>query len=136
MSIVKYEVEYLGGHPKLVQTGKAYLNINETSKEVRISPRGFMSPVQRVNIHKDNIYDVSTEKMSSRSAGKTAAGALIGGVLTGGVGLIVGGALGARKKNKTELYLTINYNEKSFNVILKTGKDTDRIYSEIVSLFA
>lgn len=136
MSIVKYEVEYLGGHPKLAHTGKAYINVNETSKEVQISPRGLLSPVQRVNIHKDIIIDVSTEKMSSRSAGKTAAGALIGGVLTGGVGLIVGGALGARKKNKTELYLTINYNEKAFNVVLKTGKDTDRIYSEIVSLFA
>lgn len=136
MSIVKYEVEYLGGHPKLAHTGKAYLKVNETGKEVQLSPRGLLSPVQRVNIHKENIIDISTEKMSSRSAGKTAAGALIGGVLTGGVGLIVGGALGARKKNKTELYLTINYNEKSFNVILKTGKDTDRIYSEIVSLFA
>jgi hypothetical protein len=64
------------------------------------------------------------------------AGAIIGGILTGGIGLLAGGALGASAKNKSQLYLTVNHNGMNFNVILKTGRDTNQIYSDICSLFA
>lgn len=58
-----------------------------------------------------------------RSGGKAAAGAIIGGVLTGGIGLIVGAAIGGRKR-KTASYLIrlddggyIAFEEKDRNVI-------------------
>ena len=35
---------------------------------------------------------------------------------------------------KSELYLTICYKEREFVVVLKTGKQTERIYSEINSI--
>lgn len=136
MSNLKYEIEYLGGHPRFGKTSKAWLQVDNQLKIVEITGRGALSAFNKMHIHKDSIVDVSFEKKGNRSVGKAAAGALIGGVLTGGVGLLVGGALGARRKNKSELFVRIRYEEREFDVVLKTGKDTDKIYAEIVSLFS
>lgn len=136
MSSIKYEIEYLGGHPAYGKTSKALLQVNNEFGYVEITGKGAFPAFHKMHISKNSIVDVSFEKKGNRSVGKAAAGALIGGVLTGGVGLLVGGALGARRKNKSELFVRIIYNEREFDVVLKTGKDTDKIYAEIVSLFS
>jgi len=130
-----YEIEYLGGHPEWDKPQNANITINKVRGFLDLDPRGFMANGKGIRIHKENILNVSFEKAASRSAGKTVAGALIGGALTGGIGLLLGGALGAKKKNLSELFLLIKYKEHELTIVLKTGKNTERIYSEINSLF-
>ncbi|MEI7675751.1 MAG: hypothetical protein WCJ03_03135 [Bacteroidales bacterium] len=130
-----YEIEYEGGHPQWGSPCKAFIEIDKSGKCVKLNPRGFLNINKPLTIEKTNIVDVTFEKAGTRSAGKTVAGALIGGVLTGGVGLLLGGALGARKKNLSELYIHFNYNDRIFIIVLKTGKRTESIYSAINSLF-
>lgn len=131
-----YTIEYQGGHPLWAKPDKCILAIRKELKAVYLKPKSSFSTLQTITINVSDIVSVDYEKSSSRSAGKAVAGALVGGVLTGGIGLLVGGALGAKKKNQSELYLTIRYNDRDFVVSLKTGKETDKIYSEINSLFA
>ena len=127
-----YDIEYLGGHPDWTQPGKAMIEIKPNL--IHVSSRGFLSSGS-FSIIKDDIIDVSFEKAGSRSVGKAAAGAIVGGILTGGIGLLVGGALGARKSNRSELYICYNYHERQLVVSLKTGKYTDKVYAEINGLF-
>jgi len=131
-----YEIEYLGGHPLLNKPEKLILSTNKDFQSIYFRPKSTWSTTKSITIEIKDIISVDFEKSGSRSAGKTVAGALIGGVLTGGIGLLVGGALGASKKNQSELYITIKYNDREFMISLKTGKNTDKIYSEINSLFA
>lgn len=133
---MQYQVEYLGGHPQMNKPETIIMTVNTQTKSIYFRPKSIFSVTKPITIEASEIVSVDFEKSSSRSAGKTVAGALIGGVLTGGVGLLVGGALGAKKKNNSELYITINYKERSFIISIKTGKETDKIYSEINSLFA
>lgn len=130
-----YEVEYLGGHPEWGKPQNATLTINKNRCFVDLDPRGFMAIGKGIRIHKENILNVSFENIGSRSAGKTVAGALVGGALTGGIGFLVGGAIGANKKNLSEIFLVVKYKERELTIILKTGKNTEKIYSEINSLF-
>lgn len=131
----EYDIEYLGGHPLWSSTCKASICISSAKDRIWITGRGLLSQDKIITILKEDLVDVSFERNSSRSAGKTVAGALIGGALTGGIGLLVGGAIGARKKDQTELYITYLYNGRQFVMVLKTGKHTGNIYSEINSLF-
>ena len=123
------EIEYLGGYPKWPNPGKVKFRIdNSTIKIVRGS--------DTLSLAKDDIVAISSEKSGKRSAGRIAAGAVVGGVLTGGIGLIVGGALGARRKDTSELYITYRYNGIELTLNLRTGKNTDKIYSWINSVYA
>jgi hypothetical protein len=131
-----YEIEYLGGHPLWGNPKKANLTVNKSSGYLILEGRGFLESGTKISIDKKDIHGVSFEKGGSRSVGKTLAGAVIGGALTGGIGLLVGGALGAKKKNLSELYVTFVYNQRELVMVLKTGKNTDKIYSEVNSLFA
>jgi len=133
---MSYEIEYQGGHPLLSKPEKLILSTNKVFKSIYFRPKSTWSTTKSITIEIKDIVSIDFEKSASRSAGKTVAGALIGGVLTGGIGLLVGGVLGAKKKNQSELYITVNYNNREFVISLKTGKDTDKIYSEINSLFA
>lgn len=128
-----YDIEYLGGHPEWAQPGKATISI--TLGRIRVESRSIFS-AGNFSIQKEDIIDVTFEKTGSRSVGKAAAGAIVGGILTGGIGLLVGGALGARKNNKSELYVYYSYNGRQLMVSLKTGSNTDKIYAEINGLFA
>lgn len=124
-----FEVEYLGGYPKWPNPCKVNFSIEGTNIVLRKGSETFKIP-------KDDILAISNEKSGHRSAGKTAAGAIVGGVLTGGIGLIVGGALGARKKNTSEVFVTYKYNGVELTLNLKPGKNTDKVYSWINSVFA
>lgn len=131
-----YDVEYLGGHPLWSKPLKAELVVDNVKKIVVLKTNSFWNDIKPLEISSDEIVDITFEKMGKRSAGKTVAGALIGGVLTGGIGLLVGGAIGANKKNLSEMYINITYKGREFSIALKTGKKTEKIYSEINSLFA
>lgn len=132
---MQYTIEYQGGHPLWSKPEKAIISTNKDFGAIYLRPNSIFSLSKPITINKDDIISVDFERSSSRSAGKAVAGALIGGVLTGGIGLLVGGALGAKKKNLSELYLRIKYNDRELMIALKTGKDTEKIYSEINSLF-
>lgn len=124
-----FEVEYLGGYPKWPMPCKVNFSIEESSILLRKGSELF-------KISKDEIVAISNEKSGHRSIGKTATGAIVGGVLTGGIGLIVGGALGARKKNTSEVFVTYKYNGAELTLNLKPGKNTDKVYAWINSVFA
>lgn len=124
-----FEVEYLGGYPLWPTPSKVNFSIDHSKILLRKGS-------DICSISKEDIVAISNEKSGSRSVGKTAAGAIVGGVLTGGIGLIVGGALGARKTNTSEVYITYKYNGVELTINLKPGKNTDKVYSWINSVFA
>ncbi|WP_372750819.1 hypothetical protein [Labilibaculum sp.] len=133
---MKYEVEYLGGHPDLTNPGKIYLTVVKEHKNILLEERGFLTTNKKMLIDTEEIVAIDLDEKSDRSAGKAVAGAVIGGVLTGGVGLLLGGALGGKKKNHSNIYITIDYDGINFQVMLKTGKWTNMIYAEICGLFS
>ena len=124
-----FDVDYLGGYPKWPNPCKVNFSIDGSSIVLQKGSESF-------RIEKDEILAISNEKSGHRSVGKTAAGAIVGGVLTGGIGLIVGGALGARKQNTSEVFVTYKYNGVELTLNLKPGKNTDKVYAWINSVFA
>ena len=123
------DVDYLGGYPKWPNPCKVNFSIDGSSIVLQKGSESF-------RIQKDEILVISNEKSGHRSVGKTAAGAIVGGVLTGGIGLIVGGALGARKQDTSEVFVTYKYNGVELTLNLKPGKNTDKVYAWINSVFA
>lgn len=123
------EVRYLGGYPKWITPATAKLSISNSSILLK-------KPGEICVISKDDIIEVSNEKSRQRSVGKTVGGAIAGGVLTGGLGFMVGGAIGAKSKNTSELYVTYKYKDRDVTLHLQTGNNTDKIYAWINSLFA
>ncbi len=87
-------------------------------------------------INKTDIVDIRFEEKGNRSVGKAATGAIVGGVLTGGIGVIAGAALGAKKKNTSELFIDYTHKERIFTMRLNTGKNTEPVYNRIIKLFA
>nr|DAM84468.1 MAG TPA: bacteriocin [Caudoviricetes sp.] len=130
---MKYLIKYLGGHPEWTKPIEINLEVKDGC--VKLAEIAWFRSDNIICLNKDDIISVDFEKSTSRSAGKTVAGALIGGVLTGGIGLLVGGAVGARKKNLSELYITYRYKEREFVIALQTKKYTEKIYAEINGLF-
>jgi len=124
-----FEIEYLGGYPEWVKPCKVNFSIDGSNIVLR-------KGTDKLTITKDNIVSISNEKSGHRSVGRTAAGAVVGGVLTGGIGLIVGGALGARRKDTSEVFVTYKFNGVELTLNLKPGKNTDKVYSWINSVFA
>lgn len=124
-----FDVDYLGGYPKWPNPCKVNFSIDGSSIVLQKGSESF-------RIEKDEILAISNEKSGHRSVGKTAAGAIVGGVLTGGIGLIVGGALGARKQNTSEVFVTYKYNGVELTLNLKPDKNTDKVYAWINSVFA
>lgn len=87
-----------------------------------------------VLIDNDEIVNISLDEKSKRSLGKAAAGAVIGGVLTGGIGLVAGGLFGGRKKDVSNVYITISANGREIDIILKAGKQAENIYAAIAAI--
>lgn len=122
-------VEYLGGYPKWINPCKVNFSIEDNSIVLK-------KGIDSMRISKDEIIAISNEKSGTRSAGKVATGAIVGGVLTGGIGLIVGGVLGAGKKDTSEIFVVYKYKETELTLNLRPGSNTDKIYSWINSVFA
>lgn len=129
-----YKVKYQGGYPTWDTPKSVEISIKDD--KLMIQESGFATLNRIILIPKNDIVDISFEKMSTRSAGKTVGGAIVGGVLTGGIGFLVGGAIGASKKNKSELYIAYKYNNRELVLSIEAGSNVNKIYSMINSLFA
>ena len=90
-----------------------------------------------VTIQKKLYYFLGINKniTHERSAGKTGAGAVIGTVLAPGIGTIIGGAIGAKKKDTSTFFLDFADFEtkQKFTVQVKPIKNTTDISSFRVS---
>lgn len=126
-------IEYIGGHPFLTRPRKVNVIVDPIAHEVMLKEAKFVAPLS-VTIKRDDIIDITYDEKSKRSIGKTAAGAVLGGVLTGGIGLIVGGAIGATRRDISNLYFTVNVAGRQHNIILKAGRMADDIYAAINGL--
>jgi hypothetical protein len=128
-------IKYKGGHPQLPKPFTAIIEIDTFNKEIIIKNDEFWGLGEKILMDYDEIIEINFAEKSNRSAGKAVTGAIIGGLLTGGIGLIAGAFLGGSKKNISDLYLTIKYNDREFEIVLNTGKYTEKIYAEIIGMF-
>ena len=125
------KIQYLGGHPEMTKPGNVNIDISKGNKTIKISGGGIFS-FKEILIPAAKINNVSFDEKSKRSAGKAAAGAVIGGVLTGGIGLLAGAILGGKRRDDSNLYITISHDQREFDIILKGGKDTQKLYAELL----
>lgn len=126
-------VDYKGGHPKLRNPGTVTVEVDDFDKCIRIIKSDW-SGSEAVLIDNDEIINISLDERTKRSMGKAATGAIIGGVLTGGIGLLAGGLIGGRKKDTSNVYITIAPNGREIDIILKAGKNAEKIYAEIAAI--
>jgi hypothetical protein len=127
-------IEYKGGHPDMAKPCTISLTVDDYYKEIILKGTGFFSITEKATIKVADIINISFDEKTKRSIGRTVAGAAIGGVLTGGIGLLVGGALGAGRRDISNLYITANINGKEKTIILKAGKQADDIYATIAGI--
>lgn len=82
------------------------------------------SGVVRVKGRLYNLINIYKHEQHKRSAGKTAIGALGGGLIGGGVGAVLGGALGAKRKEDSiyEITLVDRKTNEEFTIQAKTIK--------------
>lgn len=125
-------IKYIGGLPQLTKPQTITVTVNNKLRRLIFDP-GFGTPAY---INFEDIDDISLDEKSSRSAGRAATGAIVGGLLTGGIGLIAGGAIGARKKNRSILYITYKKGEKTLDVLLRPQGQTEKLYASISSAIA
>ncbi|MBP3289027.1 MAG: hypothetical protein J6L79_07335, partial [Muribaculaceae bacterium] len=123
------DVEYLGGYPLWLTPCKVNFNVRNTSIVLRKGSESLVIP-------KEDIISISNERSGKRNVGKAAAGAILGGVLTGGLGAIAGGAIGAKRLDTSEIFVSYKYNGVELTLDLRPGKNIDKMYSQIYSVFA
>ena len=128
MSQVK--LTYLGGHPDLARSTIVY--VGREGGNLNLYKMGKLL----VSIPISSIKGARLERASSRSAGKTALGAVAGGVIAGPLGMIAGGALGARKKKESTIVLTIQHGPAEVEVLFGgVGRDdVEKKYPRFVNL--
>jgi hypothetical protein len=127
-------IEYKGGHPDIIKPCSVSVTVDDFYKEIILKGTGFYSIIEKAVIKVSDIISISFDEKSKRSIGRTAAGAVIGGVLTGGIGLLVGGAIGAARRDISNLFITANINGRERVIILKAGKQADEIYAAIMGI--
>jgi len=130
-----YKIKYLGGHPELTKPCDVDIEVSNKQKLIKISGGGIFS-YKEIKIPAEKIRNVSFEEKAKRSAGKAVTGAIIGGVLTGGIGLLAGGAIGGKRRDDSNLYITIEHNNREFDVIVKPGKNSQKLYADIIGCFS
>jgi hypothetical protein len=121
-------VKYLGGLGEIPTKQDLTLIIDGLQRRIV-----FKNLFAAGSINFEDIVDVTLNEKTTRSAGKAAVGAIVGGVLTGGVGLIAGGAIGARQRDASTLYITYKRNNHPINVMLKAAGKSEEIYTAISS---
>lgn len=126
-------IDYKGGHPKMPTPSTVTVEVDDFDKCIRLIKMEWPGE-KSVLIDNDEIVNISLDEKSKRSLGKAAAGAVIGGVLTGGIGLVAGGLFGGRKKDVSNVYITISANGREIDIILKAGKQAENIYAAIAAI--
>ncbi len=123
-----YQVKYLGGHPAISGTGDISVTIDKRKRLLKLQ-KGIFNKKQVIN--GIEIMSVRVDEKHHRSLGKGAAGAIIGGVLTGGIGVVAGGAIGGRRREGSNVYISINKGGRVYEIVLKAGKKAYKIYSDV-----
>ncbi|MCK4473748.1 hypothetical protein KAU40_00575 [Candidatus Parcubacteria bacterium] len=128
---------YLGGHPDISSSMPIRLKReNDNLNLYRYG--GYGGEKFLTNIPLSAIKSVQFQRAGSRSLGKAAAGAIGGGILLGPLGLIVGGALGGKKKDESVIVVTIQHDSMELQILFGsiTGKKgiIERKYSKFVQL--
>lgn len=108
------EFEYIGGHPKIQ---KKKVKVRKGNKPNEIIIDDVLAPVT------GTLIEYQWGEKAVRSVGKAATGAIVGGVLTGGVGAIIGGAIGAKKKDNSILTLAVETDGNIYPVQLRADQD-------------
>lgn len=101
-------------------TGKAHFFQTKTRGLVKVLSGG-----QRTK--QLQIVSIAWEEKTTRSVGKSAAGAIGGGLLAGPIGLILGAAVGAKKKEVSTAVIVF---EEGIEIIVRlTAKDYELLAS-------
>jgi hypothetical protein len=123
------KIEYLGGLPYPFNVvGKLSIEV-DYGKQLVV----FKSD-QILALPKLSILDVRTNIIQSRSVGKAVLGYCIGDHLHKKYGGLIGGAIGGKRKDVSELYIDYNINKQTKTVILRPGNKTWDLYAAIQSL--
>jgi hypothetical protein len=124
---MEYSLHHLAGLAGYNADKSATAYIDESKRRIV-----FRSYPKNIYLNFEDIAGFSFDENYKRSAGKTAAGAIIGGIATGGIGLLVGGALGAKRKKDHTLYIT--YKTGSFEAQASfKGANIMGFYNDLVS---
>ncbi len=92
-----------------VRQGYVYIRKGERSHELLINHQSFI------------VTRCDWIEKTKRNAGKAAIGALIGDSVAGVPGILVGGAIGGRRRNDALSALTTNYNELETVIYFRTN---------------
>jgi hypothetical protein len=110
-------VGYIGGFPnvKYFDHNRETIDIYQHDKKGKlILQYGFASDLTCTVLDIQWYENITSE----RNVGKAAVGAITGGVIAGPIGMVVGGALGAKKKRKDQSHavLRIRFNNREWDV--------------------
>lgn len=112
-------IDYVGGHPKL--KANRMINVIQDLEKNTLTLSGNLVTVT----------NLEWDEKGTRSVGKAAVGAIVGGALTGGLGLIVGAAIGAKKKDNSMITLTCHDDSVEYTIYLRANAEK---YQKLVSL--
>jgi len=119
--MAQVKLTYVGGHPDINKACLVY--VGRDGDNLKISRAGRVL----TNIPVSSIKSTQLERADSRSLGKGALGAIAGGALLGPLGLVAGGAFGARKKDASVIVVTIDYNGSEMQVLFAAADKKDDI---------
>ncbi len=120
-----FKQTYELGFPDVKGPKKVYITFH--SDEVEFEFSGLFSD-KTITIPSEDIIYVKLGQESYHSVGKTVGGAVIGTVLSGGLGLIVGAALGGKRRKENRLCLVVNYMGVDCDIFLEPDKNTQKVY--------
>lgn len=128
-SMGRIHLTYLGGYPELPKQQR--VEIERMGDDVKLYISYKDEPLASIPV--STIKSVKLERGSSRSLGKGAAGAIVGGVVAGPIGLLAGGALGARKKKESVIVVTVNFGSAELEVLFG-GEYAEKSYPKFAQL--
>ncbi len=121
---------YLGGLPHPYSVGKISVTVDQKNHCIAFHQPGH----QNITIPKSYIMDVRTSVIKSRSLGKAIAGYCLGNLINKQYGGLIGAALGAKRKDESELFIDYAKSNQIRTIFLKPGKKVWDLYAAVYSL--
>ena len=132
MDTKTFKQEYELGFPDI--DGPRGVVITFKSDRVEFTFSKFFSAKKIITLYPKDIIEARLNQESYHSVGKTVAGAVIGGALTGGLGLIIGSALGGKRRKENRLHLVVHYMGINCDIFLEPDEDTVDVYTGFKTL--